>query len=101
MKEETTNGTAIVVGTGPNPFANLEAFKVSQDFNEFEGAIDYSVIALKTPGKQQWKRVRLDIKLDNVCFFEVEREDDSPENYTLTTAVASELRNQPGIPHLW
>ena len=97
MDQEINNGTAAAVETSPNPFANLEAFKVSQDFNEFETAIDYSVIPLKKPGKQQWIRVHPDFKLDNVCFLEVEQEEGSPESYMLTAAVAPELRNLPGI----
>ena len=97
MNQETSNGAATAVETSPNPFANLEAFKVNQDFNEFETAIDYSVIPLKKPGKQQWIRVHPEFKLDNVCFLEVEQEEGGPENYMLTAVVAPQLRDLPGI----
>ena len=95
MEKEISNGTATAVET--NPFADLEAFKVSQDFNEFETAVDYSVIPLRKPGRQQWIRVNPDFELNNVCFLEVEQEEGLPESYMLTAAVAPEVRDLPGI----
>lgn len=85
------------IETNPNPFDNLDAFKVGQDFNEFETAVDYSVIPLRKPGKQQWFRVHPELKLDNVCFLEVEQDEGPPESFLLTNSVALQLRELPGI----
>ena len=80
-----------------DPFSNLDAFKVGQDFNEFQAVIDYSVIPLRKPGKQQWFRVHPELKLDNVCFLEVEQDEGAPESFMLTGDVAPSLINLPGI----
>ena len=92
--QKDTNGAA---GTISNPFENLEDFKVSQDFNEFETAIDYSVIPLRKPGRQQWFRVNPELQLDNVCFLDVEQDEGSPESFLLTGSVAPQLREMPGV----
>ena len=92
--QKDTNGAA---GTISNPFENLQDFKVSQDFNEFETAIDYSVIPLRKPGKQQWFRVNPELQLDNVCFLDVEQDEGSPESFLLTGSVAPQLREMPGV----
>ena len=85
------------IETNRNPFTNLDAFKVGQDFNEFETAVDYSVIPLRKPGKQQWFRVHPELKVDNLCFLEVEQDEGTPENFLLNGHIASQLRELPGI----
>ena len=97
MKTESIQEAPDAIETNLNPFANLDAFKVGQDFNEFETAVDYSVIPLRKPGKQQWFRVHAELKLDNVCFLEVEQDEGSPESFLLTNSVAQQLRELPGI----
>ena len=47
MEKKIIKGAQGASETNRNPFTNLEAFKVGQDFNEIETAIDYSVIPLR------------------------------------------------------
>ena len=84
-------------GTVSNPFDNLEDFKVAQDFNEFETAVDFSIIPLRKPGRQEWFRVNPEIELTNVCFLDVEQNEGSPESYLVTASVAPLLRELPGM----
>jgi len=97
MKDNSLPEAQDAIETNRNPFTNLEAFKVGQDFNEFETAIDYSVIPLRKPGKQQWFRVHPELKVDNLCFLEVEQDEGTPENFLLSGHIASQLRELPGI----
>lgn len=92
-KEQAATSTAVPL----DPFSNLEEFKVGQDFNEFQAVIDYSVIPLRKPGRQQWFRVHDTLRLDNVCFLEVEQEEGPAESFMLTASVAPSLVNLPGI----
>jgi len=94
---KNTNSDGNQVANITDPFSNLEAFKVSQDFNEFETQIDYSNIPLRKPGKQQWFRAHPTIKLDNVCFLEVDQEDGRPESFLLTSSVVAGLSDLPGF----
>ena len=80
-----------------DPFSNLDDFKVSQDFREFETQVDYSSIPLRKPGKQQWFRAHPEIKLDNVCFLEVEQDESPTEAFLLHSAIAAQLRDLPGF----
>ena len=88
---------AIHPDSSADPFSNLNEFKVSQDFREFETQVDYSSIPLRKPGKQQWFRVHPEIKLDNVCFLEIEQDDGPPESFLLTSSVAAQLSDLPGF----
>ncbi len=94
---DIANMNSIQAANAADPFANLDDFKVSQDFREFETQVDYSSIPLRKPGKQQWFRAHPEIKLDNVCFLEVEQDEGPPEAFLLHSAIAAQLRDLPGF----
>ena len=95
--KDIANINSIQAANAADPFANLADFKVSQDFREFETQVDYSRIPLRKPGKQQWFRAHPEIKLDNVCFLEVEQDEGPAEEFLLHSAIAAQLSVLPGF----
>ena len=84
-------------GLATDSFANLEQFRLPQDYNGVQAIVDYTVIPLRKPKKQHWFRVHPDIKLEGVAFLEVEQETAAPELFLVHGKLVPLLIDIPGL----
>jgi len=78
-------------------FADLEQFRLPQDYSEIQAIVDHTVIPLRKPKKQHWFRVHPEIKMEGVPFLEVEQESGAPEMFMLHGKLLPSLTDVPGI----
>ena len=78
-------------------FANLDQFRLPQDYSEIQAVVDHPVIPLRKPKKQHWFRVHPEIKMEGVSFLEVEQESGAPEMFMLHGSLLPSLTDVPGI----